>query len=101
MSGSVPVGTFEAFANTMIDGAFLKSPDGRVSGFYTPEAQMGAFNSTYTRSEGVVDITVTNSITLNSANFHIPAHLGIENPTSGSQGTIHQELHITAADPCR
>jgi RHS repeat-associated protein len=100
-SGRVPVGTWEAFVNTMIDGPFLPSPDGRVSGYYTPEAQMGAFNSTYTRSGGVVDITVTNPITLNSLALHATAPLGIPNPTSGHFGTVNQQLQITAADPCQ
>lgn len=101
-SGSVPVGTWEAFANTMIDGPYLKSADGSiVSGYYTPEAQLGAFNSTYSRSGGVVNITVTNPITLNSAALHMTAPLGIPNPTSGPFGTVNQELHITVADPCQ
>jgi hypothetical protein len=83
-----------------IDGPFLKSPDGRVSGYYTPEAQMGAFNATYTRSGGVVDINVTNPITLNSQALHMTAPLGISDPASGPFGTVHQKVHITAPDRC-
>ena len=101
-SGSVPVGTWEAFANTMIDGPFLKSADGSMlSGYYTPEAQMGGFNSTYSRSGGVVNITVTNPITLNSLALHATAPLGIPNPTSGPLGTVNQQVNITAPDPCQ
>lgn len=99
-SGSAPVGTGEAFVNSMIDG-LIGGPDGRGAGFGTPEAQMGAFNSTYSRSGGTVSITVTNPITLNSAAFHMTAPLGIPNPTSGRFGTVHQEVHITAPDPCQ
>jgi RHS repeat-associated protein len=100
-SGSVPVGTGEAFANTMIDGPFLKSADGSiVSGYYTPEAQLGGFNSTYSRSGGVVNITVTNAISLNSFALHATAPLGIPNPSSGHFGTVNQQLNITAPDPC-
>jgi len=100
-SGSVPVGTWEAFANTMIDGPYLKSADGSVmSGYYTPEAQMGGFNSTYSRSGGVVNITVTNPISLNSFALHATAPSGIPNPSSGHFGTVNQQLNITAADPC-
>jgi hypothetical protein len=104
-SGRVRVGTWEAFVNTMIDGPIMgeewDSSGQPANLYYTPEAQMGAFNSTYTRSGGVVDITVTNPITLNSEMFHMTAPLGIKNPTSGPRGTVHQELHITAADPCQ
>jgi RHS repeat-associated protein len=99
-SGRVPVGTGEAFVNTMIDGE-IGGPDGRGAGFGTPEAQMGAFNSTYSRSGGVVNITVTNPITLNSAALHMTAPLGIPNPTSGRFGTVNQEVNITAPDPCQ
>jgi len=101
-SGSVPVGTWEAFANTMIDGPYLKSADGStMSGYYTPEAQMGGFNSTYSRSGGVVNITVTNPISLNSFALHATAPLGIPNPRSGHFGTVNQQLNITAPDPCQ
>ena len=93
-SGSAPVGTWDALVNTMIDGPFLKSPDGRVSGYYTPEAQMGAFDSTYTRSGGVVDITVTNPISLNSAALHRTAPLGIPNPTSAPFGTVKKAVTL-------
>jgi hypothetical protein len=62
---------------------------------------MGAFNSTYTRSGGVVDITVTNPITLNSLALHMTAPLGIPNPTSGHFGTVNQQVQITAPDPCQ
>jgi RHS repeat-associated protein len=101
-SGNAPVGTWEAFANTMIDGPYLKNADGsRLSGYYTPEAQMGGFTSTYSRSGGVVNITVTNPITLNSLALHATAPLGIPNPTSGHLGTVTQQLNITAPDPCQ
>jgi RHS repeat-associated protein len=101
-SGNAPVGTWEAFANTMIDGPYLKSADGStLSGYYTPEAQMGGFTSTYSRSGGVVNITVTNPITLNSLALHATAPLGIPNPTSGHLGTVNQQLNITAPDPCQ
>ena len=93
-SGNVAVGTGEAFVNTMIDGA------AGGEGFYTPEAQLGAFNAAYTRGGGMVDITVTNPISLNSLLFHLPAALGISNPKTGSFGTVHQTLHIHAIDPC-
>jgi hypothetical protein len=62
---------------------------------------MGAFNSTYTRSGGVVNITVTNPITLNSEMLHMTAPLGIKNPKSGPRGTVNQEVHIVAPDPCQ
>lgn len=62
---------------------------------------MGAFNSTYTRSGGVVEITVTNPITVNSEWFHMTAPLGIKNPTSGPHGTVNQQLQFTAPDPCQ
>jgi len=75
-----------------IDGLFLKSPDGRISGYYTPEAQMGAFNAAYTRSGGVVDLNVTNPITLNSQALHMTARLGISDPASGPFGTVHQKF---------
>ena len=100
-SGAVHVGSAEAFANTMIDGPFLQNADGQVSGYYTPEAQLGAFDSTYTRSGGVVDITVTNSITLNSWAYHTTGALGIPDPKSGYFGTVHQKIHTSAADPCQ
>lgn len=101
-SGPAPVGTWEAFANTMIDGPFLKSADGStVSGYYTPEAQIGGFTSTYSRSGGVVNITVTNPITLNSLALHATEPLGIANPTSGHLGTVTQQLNIIASDPCQ
>jgi len=105
-TGRVPVGTFEAFVNTMIDGPYLQSGgeggwNDTQTGYYTPEAQMGGFSSTYTRSGGVVDITVTNPITLNSLALHGTAPLGIRNSTSGHFGTVNQELHMTAPDPCQ
>ena len=46
-SGNVAVGTGEAFVNTMIDGV------AGGEGFYTPEAQLGAFNAAYTRGGGM------------------------------------------------
>jgi hypothetical protein len=93
-SGSVRVGTGEAFVNTLIDGI------AGGAGFYTPEAQLGAFDADYTRTGGIVEITVTNPISLNSLAFHVPAMLGISNPKTGSFGTVHQTLHIEAIDPC-
>jgi hypothetical protein len=85
----------KAFANTMIDGVL------GGQGFNTPEAQLGAFNATYTRSNGTVLATVTNPISLNSAALHIPAHIGIKNPTSGSMGTVNQTVQINEPDPCK
>ncbi len=49
---------------------------------------------------GLANITVTNPISLNSLFFHIPAKVGINNPTKGQMKTIHQTLHITTVDPC-
>ncbi len=49
---------------------------------------MGGFTSTYSRSGGVANITVTNPITLNSLALHATAPLGIPNPTSGHLGTV-------------
>jgi RHS repeat-associated protein len=100
-NGADSVGTFEAFVNTVMDG-FEGYPggDGSAAGFLTPEAQLGAFNFTYSRNSATVNITVTNPISLNSASYHITSHLGIKNPTSGHLGTIHQELHMIAANPC-
>ena len=104
-SGSVPVGTWEAFLNTMMDGPIMGEQwgsDGQPANlYYTPEAQLGAFNSTYTRSGGVVEITVTNAITLNSQMGHMTAPVGIKNRRSGAFGTVNQEVHITAPDPCQ
>ena len=80
--------------NTLIDGVL------GGQGFLTPEAQIGAFNATYTRGDGNVYITVTNPITLNSLLLHIPARLGIKNPTTGHLHTVNQTLHIVAPDPC-
>jgi hypothetical protein len=100
-SGSGSVGTFEAFANTVMDG-FGGYPEGSGSGagVITPEAQMGAFNFTYSRSAGAVDITVTNPISLNSAALHATAPLGIGNPKSGTLGTVNQEVQIRVANWC-
>jgi len=93
-TGAVPVGTGEAFVNTLIDGIL------GGEGFLTPQAQMGAFNSTYVRSGGRVDITVTNPISLNSLFGHIPAKIGIKNPATGRFHTVNQALHIVAEDLC-
>jgi RHS repeat-associated protein len=93
-SGTVAVGTGEAFENTVIDGTA-----GRA-GFFTPEAQLGAFNASYVRDGGTVSITVTNPLSLNSLLFHVPALFGISNPKSGAFSTIHQILQIQEADPC-
>jgi len=49
----------------------------------------------------VVDITVTNSITLNSWAYHTTGALGIPDPKSGYFGTVHQKIHTSAADPCQ
>ena len=92
--GRVDVGTGEAFVNTVIDGIF------GGAGFRTPEAQLGAFESTYNRACGLVEITVTNPISQNSLFYHIPGNLGIQNPQSGPLKTVNQTLQITAMDPC-
>ena len=93
-SGQVAVGTGEAFVNTIIDG----TAGGAL--FWTPEAQLGAFNASYVRNGGTVSITVTNPLSLNSLLFHAPALFGINNPKSGPFSTIHQVLQIQEADPC-
>jgi hypothetical protein len=102
--GAVSVESFEAFVNTMLDGWYLgerHDASGQPAGYwYTPEAQMGAFDAIYSRSGGTVDITVTNTISLNSLFLHAPAHLGINDRNKGSLGNVNQELHITATDPC-
>lgn len=51
-TGKVPVGTAEAFENTLIDGIL------GGAGFHTPEAQLGAFNATWARGDGRAEITV-------------------------------------------
>ena len=94
-SGRVAVGSAEAFVNTLIDGIL------GGEGFFSPEAQIGAFDSTYLRRGGTVAITVTNPISLNSLFYHIPEKLGIKNPESGYLGTTNQTLYIIAPDPCR
>jgi len=66
MTGKVSVGTGEAFVNTLIDGIV------GGQGFGTPEAQLGAFNTTYTRDGGTVSVIVTNPISLNSLLYHAP-----------------------------
>jgi RHS repeat-associated protein len=94
-SGRIAVGTGEAFVNTVIDGI------AGGAGFHTPEAQLGAFNATYTHGGGTAEITVTNPISLNSLFLHAPAKwFGIKNPKTGPFGTVHQTLHIIALDPC-
>src|SRR5690349_12956721 len=85
-NGSVPVGTGEAFINTLIDGLIGNK------GFFTPEAQLGAFNSTFSRSDGWVNIQVTNPISLNSFALHLTKPLGIQNPQQGPFSTINQTL---------
>jgi hypothetical protein len=72
-----------------------------MQGFFTPEAQLGAFNSTYTRAGGSLYVTVTNPISLNSLMYHGTAPLGIKNPAKGHLGTVNQTLHVVATDPCR
>jgi RHS repeat-associated protein len=100
-SGSESVGTFEAFANTMMDGfGGYPGGNGQGVGFQTPEAQIGAFNFTYSRNSAITNITVTNPISLNSAALHMTSPLGIKNPTSGHFGTVNQEVHMIAANPC-
>lgn len=93
-SGKLGVGSGEAFVNTMIDGVL------GGEGFHTPEAQLGAFNATYTHDGFTATVTVTNPISLNSAAYHATDAVGIKNPTSGHLGTVHQTLHITEPDPC-
>ena len=93
-TGAIPVGTLEAFENTVIDGIF-----GRA-GLHTPQAQLGAFNTSFSRDNGRVDVTVTNPISVNSLLFHLPEKVGFKNPTSGSFGTVHQTLRFTVPDPC-
>jgi hypothetical protein len=98
-SGKGSVGTLEAFENTVMDG-LGGYPAGGGGGFLTPEAQLGAFNFTWSRSSGVASITVTNPISLNSAALHATAKLGIQNPSTGRFGTVNQELDIAVGDPC-
>jgi hypothetical protein len=93
-TGKVAVGSGEAFVNTLIDGV------AGGQGFDTPEAQLGAFNATYSRDGFTVSATVTNPISLNSAAYHATSAVGIKNPTSGPGGTVHQTLHIIEPDPC-
>lgn len=94
-AGRVPVGSGEAFVNTLIDGIL------GGEGFFTPEAQLGAFDSTYVRSGGTVAVTVTNPVSVNSLFYHLPAKLGIRSPESGRMGTVNQTIHIVAPDPCQ
>lgn len=94
MSGKVAVGSGEAFVNTLIDGV------AGGQGFHTPEAQLGAFNATYSRDGFTVSATVTNPISLNSASYHATSAVGIKNPSSGLLGTVHQTVHIIEPDPC-
>jgi RHS repeat-associated protein len=94
-SGKVSVGSGEAFVNTLIDGV------AGGQGFDTPEAQLGAFNATYTRDGGTASVTVTNPISLNSAAYHATTKVGIQNPTSGPMSTVNQTLHIQEGDPCQ
>lgn len=63
-SGSGSVGSWDAFVNTMIDGIL------GGAGFLTPQAQMGAFTTKYTRGGGRADITLTNRISANSLLYH-------------------------------
>ena len=93
-SGKVAVGSGEAFVNTLIDGV------AGGQGFNTPEAQLGAFNATYSRDGFTVSATVTNPISLNSAAYHATSAVGIKNPSSGPLGTVHQTIHIIEPDPC-
>ncbi len=93
-NGRVFVGTGEAFVNALIDGVL----GGR--GFYNPNAQLGAFRADYQRSNGSLNVTVTNPISLNSAAYHATSKVGIANPTSGPLGTVNQTLRIRADDPC-
>ncbi len=93
-TGGLSVGTGEAFVNTMIDALV------GGAGLDSPEAQIGAFNATYSRSNGRVDITVTNPISLNSLLLHVPAKVGVGNPAQGSFGTVNQTLEMAASDPC-
>ena len=93
-SGKLGVGSGEAFVNTVIDGVF------GGEGFHTPEAQLGAFNATYSHDGFTATVTVTNPISLNSAAYHATSAVGIQNPKSGPLGTVHQTLHISEPDPC-
>jgi hypothetical protein len=93
-SGKLGVGSGEAFVNTLIDGI------AGGEGFHTPEAQLGAFNATYSHDGFTATVTVTNPISLNSAAYHATSAVGIQNPKSGPLGTVHQTLHISEPDPC-
>lgn len=94
-SGRVSVGSGEAFVSTLIDGL------AGGQGFDTPEAQLGAFKATWSRSGGTISITVTNPISLNSLAYHMTSKVGIQNPTSGAMSTINQTLNIQEPDhPC-
>lgn len=93
-SGKLGVGSGEAFVNTLIDGI------AGGEGFHTPEAQLGAFNATYSHDGFTATVTVTNPISLNSAAYHATSAVGIQNPKSGPLGTVHQTLHINEPDPC-
>jgi hypothetical protein len=49
--------------NTLIDGVL------GMQEFFTPEAQLGAFSWTYTRTGGSLYVTVTNPISLTHSRF--------------------------------
>ena len=96
LSGRVAVRTREAFYNALIDGIF------GGDGFYTPNAQLGAFVANYQRQDGRLSVLVENSISLNSLTFHLSEDwFGFKNPTSGAFGTVDQRIGIRAADPCK
>jgi hypothetical protein len=93
--GRVFVGSGEAFVNTLIDGIL------GGQGFGTPEAQLGAFDSSFTRSGGQANIQVYNPISLNSLAYHATAPIGVRNPARGPLSTVNQTLQLSIADPCR
>ena len=92
--GGGSVGSGQAFVNTLIDGI------AGGQGFLTPEAQLGAFTFTYASDGGTTNVNVQNPISFNSLNYHLPAMMGIQNPTSGPQSTVKQTLQIQETDPC-
>jgi hypothetical protein len=83
------------------------------------EAQLGAFNATFSISGNSASVTVTNPISINSALLHTFsggdallsavgqndagqyfAELG-QKSGNGRFATVHQTLHIITDNPCR
>jgi hypothetical protein len=62
-------------------------------------AQLGAFTYSWQLQGQMLNFTVENPVTLNSALYHIPAAVGIENPSSGAFSTINQTLEFSLGLP--